>query len=119
MAGSATARLGRPISACETDFASRCDCISAWPVAPTCAEPCVVEEFDGQSLASPPWTVVRPSGNLTVSGGSVKIPMEATDLYQTTNTARVCSAVRTPRRPSGPKLGAGCSVSARVRAGES
>ncbi|HSF35420.1 MAG TPA: ThuA domain-containing protein [Nocardioides sp.] len=53
-----------------------------------CAEPCVVEEFNGQSLASPPWTVVRPSGNLTVSGGSVKIPMEATDLYQTTNTAR-------------------------------
>ena len=31
---------------------------------------------------------VRPSGNLTVSGGSVKIPIEATDLYQTTNTAR-------------------------------
>ncbi|WP_299924526.1 ThuA domain-containing protein [uncultured Nocardioides sp.] len=53
-----------------------------------CTEPCVVEEFNGQSLASPPWTVVRPSGNLTVSDGSVKIPMEATDLYQTTNTAR-------------------------------
>ncbi|WP_246850470.1 ThuA domain-containing protein [Nocardioides xinjiangensis] len=53
-----------------------------------CPQPCFVEDFNGQSLTSPPWTVVRPSGNLTVSGGSVKIPMEGTDLYQTTNTAR-------------------------------
>ena len=28
-----------PISACDTDLASRCDCISAWPVAATCAAP--------------------------------------------------------------------------------
>lgn len=52
-----------------------------------CSPPCVVEEFDGNALGAD-WTTVRPSGNLTVSGGSVKIPMEATDLYQTTNTAR-------------------------------
>ncbi|WP_318151975.1 ThuA domain-containing protein [Nocardioides hwasunensis] len=53
-----------------------------------CSASCFVDEFGGQALASPQWSVVRPSGNLTVSGGSVKIPMEATDLYQTTNTAR-------------------------------
>ncbi|MFC7725283.1 ThuA domain-containing protein [Nocardioides sp. GCM10028917] len=52
-----------------------------------CTPPCVVEDFDGSALSSD-WSVVRPSGNLTVSGGSVKIPMEGTDLYQTTNTAR-------------------------------
>ena len=27
---------GLPTSACETDLASRCDCISDWPVTPTC-----------------------------------------------------------------------------------
>ena len=53
-----------------------------------CTPPCNVEDFNGQALASPPWSVVRPSGNLVVSNGSLKIPMEATDLYQTTNTAR-------------------------------
>lgn len=47
----------------------------------------VVDQFTGTALGSG-WTTVRPSGNLSVSGGSVKIPMEATDLYQTTNTAR-------------------------------
>ena len=27
-----------PTSACDTDLASRCDCICAWPLAPTWAE---------------------------------------------------------------------------------
>ena len=52
-----------------------------------CSPPCVVEQFTGSSLSSD-WTTVRPSGNLTVSDGSVTIPLEATDLYQGTNTAR-------------------------------
>ena len=56
--------------------------------ATPCAKPCNVEDFNGNALLDPPWSVVRPSGNLTVSNGSLKIPMEATDLYQTTNTAR-------------------------------
>jgi PKD repeat protein len=48
---------------------------------------CFVENFDGNALTAG-WGLVRPSGNLVVSGGTVKIPLEATDLYQTTNTAR-------------------------------
>ena len=44
-------------------------------------------DFNGTALSSD-WSLVRPSGNLVVSNGSVKIPMEATDIYQTTNTAR-------------------------------
>ncbi|QDH10819.1 DUF1349 domain-containing protein [Nocardioides dongxiaopingii] len=48
---------------------------------------CVVDQFDGNALSTS-WSTVRPSGNLTVSGGSVSIPLESTDLYQTTNTAR-------------------------------
>lgn len=55
--------------------------------AEPCAPDCFVDAFDGNALGGD-WTLVRPSGNLTVSGGSVKIPLEATDLYQTTNTAR-------------------------------
>src|SRR4029079_12610615 len=43
--------------------------------------------FNGTALSAD-WSVVRPSGNLVVSGGTVKIPLEATDLYQTTNSAR-------------------------------
>ncbi|MCF6376869.1 ThuA domain-containing protein [Nocardioides KLBMP 9356] len=55
--------------------------------ATPCSPPCVVEDFNGSALGND-WSLVRPSGNLTVSNGSVKIPLEATDLYQTTNTAR-------------------------------
>jgi PKD repeat protein/glucose/arabinose dehydrogenase len=82
--------LGSTAAGAADNISAEFDYFTLTPddTAVPCAEPCVVEEFDGQSLASPPWTVVRPSGNLTVSGGSVKIPMEATDLYQTTNTAR-------------------------------
>lgn len=63
-----------------------------------CSPPCVVEEFDGNALGSD-WTTVRPSGNLTVSGSSLKIPMEATDLYQTTNTARDLVLTDLPEGP--------------------
>ncbi|WP_243731726.1 ThuA domain-containing protein [Nocardioides ochotonae] len=52
-----------------------------------CEPGCLVEQFDGTALGSD-WDVVRPSGNLEVSGGTVDIPLEATDLYQGTNTAR-------------------------------
>jgi len=45
------------------------------------------DEFDGSSLSDCRWTVLRPDGTLTVSGGSLKLPVTATDLYQTTNTA--------------------------------
>ncbi len=31
------------------------------------------------------WQVIRPTGNLTVGGGNLTIPLAATDLYQTTN----------------------------------
>lgn len=55
--------------------------------AEPCAPDCLVENFDGNALGEG-WDVVRPSGNLSVSGGSVKVPLEATDLYQGTNTAR-------------------------------
>ena len=63
-----------------------------------CNNGCFVEEFDGSALSSD-WGTVRPSGNLTVSGGSVKIPMEATDLYQTTNTARDLVLTDLPEGP--------------------
>ena len=63
-----------------------------------CSPPCVVEQFDGNALGSD-WTTVRPSGNLTVSGSSLKIPMEATDLYQTTNTARDLVLTDLPEGP--------------------
>ncbi|WP_139984529.1 ThuA domain-containing protein [Nocardioides litoris] len=55
----------------------------------SCDEPetCLTDQFAGNALGTG-WSTTRPSGNLTVSGGSVKIPLEATDLYQTTNTAR-------------------------------
>ena len=35
-----------PISACETDLARRCDCISAWPLAATCAAPRPAEAIE-------------------------------------------------------------------------
>ena len=57
-----------------------------------------MEEFNGSALGSD-WGTVRPSGNLTVSGGSVNIPMEATDLYQTTNTARDLVLTDLPEGP--------------------
>lgn len=52
-----------------------------------CSNGCQVEQFNGSALSGD-WTTVRPSGNLVVSDGSVKIPLEGTDLYQGTNTAR-------------------------------
>jgi len=55
--------------------------------AEPCTPGCLVEQFDGSALGSD-WDVVRPSGNLEVSDGTVNIPLEATDLYQGTNTAR-------------------------------
>ncbi len=44
------------------------------------------DDFNGTSL-DPTWSVVRPSGTLTVGGGVVSIPTESGDIYQTTNTA--------------------------------
>ena len=63
-----------------------------------CNNGCFVEDFNGSALSSD-WGTVRPSGNLTVSGGSVNIPMEATDLYQTTNTARDLVLTDLPEGP--------------------
>ncbi|MQW74974.1 DUF1349 domain-containing protein [Nocardioides sp. dk4132] len=59
---------------------------------------CLVEEFDGSALGSA-WDVVRPSGNLEVSDGTVNIPLEATDLYQGTNTARDLVLTDLPEGP--------------------
>src|SRR3954452_1503205 len=44
------------------------------------------DDFNGTSLASS-WSVLRPSGTLTVGNGVVTIPTESGDIYQTTNTA--------------------------------
>jgi len=78
-----TAASATPAITAQFDFFT----ITPDDTAVPCPNGCLVEQFDGSALA-PEWTTVRPSGNLTVSGGSVRIPMEATDLYQTTNTAR-------------------------------
>jgi cytochrome c len=41
----------------------------------------IVDEFDGTSLAMPPWEVVRQDQNLTVSGGALRIPAAQGDIY--------------------------------------
>ena len=64
-----------------------------------CATPCRRRELQRNCVELATGACVRPSGNLVVSGGSVKIPLEATDLYQTTNTARDLVLTRPPRRP--------------------
>ncbi|MCP3420983.1 ThuA domain-containing protein [Nocardioides pinisoli] len=81
--------LGSTAAAAADNITAEFDYFTITPddTAVDCTPPCLAEDFDGNALDSD-WTTVRPSGNLTVSGGSVKIPMEATDLYQTTNTAR-------------------------------
>ncbi len=45
------------------------------------------DEFDGNALSDCIWDVIRPDGTLTVADGNLNIPVAATDLYQTTNTA--------------------------------
>jgi hypothetical protein len=35
---------GLPTNACDTDLARRCDCISDWPIAPTCRAPLSVRD---------------------------------------------------------------------------
>jgi PKD repeat protein len=81
--------LGATAAGAADNLVAKFDYFTITPdsTATPCSPPCVVEDFNGTALSSD-WSVVRPSGNLTVSGGSVKIPMEGTDLYQTTNTAR-------------------------------
>ncbi len=44
------------------------------------------DDFNGTSLASS-WSVVRPSGTISVANGIATIPTESGDIYQTTNTA--------------------------------
>ena len=44
------------------------------------------DDFNGTALASS-WTVMRPSGTLSVGNGVLSIPTESGDIYQTTNTA--------------------------------
>ncbi|WP_380166712.1 ThuA domain-containing protein [Jannaschia sp. R86511] len=44
------------------------------------------DDFDGDTLDSDRWEVVRPDGNLSVEGGSLVLPTSATDIYQGTNT---------------------------------
>ena len=53
---------GLPVSACDTDLASRCDCISAWPLAATCAEPRPAETNERIVSAIRP---TRPSASIT------------------------------------------------------
>ena len=52
-----------------------------------CTGDCFADQFGGAEL-NEDWSVVEPSGNLSVAGGAVEIPLEATDLYQASNTAR-------------------------------
>lgn len=66
--------------------------------AEPCGNGCLVEQFDGTTL-NPDWATIRPSGNLEVSDGSLQIPMEGTDLYQTTNTARDLVLTDLPEGP--------------------
>src|SRR4051794_26435056 len=60
------------------------------PVTVTAGGSCTAgtfrDDFNGTSLASS-WSVLRPSGTLTVGNGVVTIPTESGDIYQTTNTA--------------------------------
>ncbi len=81
--------LGSTAAGAADNISAKFDYFTITPddTAVPCLTPCFVEDYNGTALSSD-WSVVRPSGNLVVSGGSVKIPLEATDLYQTTNTAR-------------------------------
>ena len=92
--------LGSTAAGAADNITAKFDYFTITPddTAVQCSPPCVVEQFDGNALGSD-WTTVRPSGNLTVSGGSLKIPMEATDLYQTTNTARDLVLTDLPEGP--------------------
>ncbi|QSF56523.1 ThuA domain-containing protein [Nocardioides sp. zg-1228] len=81
--------LGATAAGAADNLVAKFDYFTLTPddTAEPCNNGCFVEEFNGSTLTSD-WSTVRPSGNLTVSGGALTIPMEATDLYQTTNTAR-------------------------------
>ena len=45
------------------------------------------DDFNGTDL-DPSWTVIRRDQTLTVADGLLKIPTQAGDIYQTTNTAK-------------------------------
>jgi PKD repeat protein len=45
------------------------------------------DDFNGNELGAP-WTVVRRDAGLVVNNGTVTLPAQAGDLYQTTNTAK-------------------------------
>ena len=69
---------GLPIRACDTDLARRCDCISAWPVAPTWAEPrlaafsevivTATTPMKPSSTRPPRMRCCSPSGRSPISG---------------------------------------------------
>ena len=70
----------------QGSFNTRTFEVKVSPAAPSCLG-AKSDEFDGSSLDSTRWTVIRPDGNLTVSDGAVHIPTAPADLYQTTNNA--------------------------------
>jgi len=47
----------------------------------------VVDDFDGAELGAP-WTVERPDEALVVGGGTLQIPAQTGDIYQTRNDAK-------------------------------
>jgi PKD repeat protein/glucose/arabinose dehydrogenase len=47
-----------------------------------------VDDFDGTSLAEPPWEVVRRDQQLTVSGGALRIPAQQGDVYAAGGNAK-------------------------------
>ena len=81
--------VGSTVAAAADGVTAAFDYFTLTPdsTAVPCSPPCLVEDFSGTALDSD-WSVVRPSGNLAVANGSVQVPLEATDLYQTINTAR-------------------------------
>ncbi|WP_336922145.1 ThuA domain-containing protein [Aquipuribacter sp. SD81] len=44
------------------------------------------DDFEGDSLDTDRWEVVRPDGNIRFEDGAIVIPTSATDIYQNTNT---------------------------------
>ncbi|MFB9315816.1 ThuA domain-containing protein [Nocardioides plantarum] len=74
--------------AASTGITAKYDYFTLTPddTATPCAGEGCLESFDGTSLSNT-WEVVRPTGNITVGGGNLTIPMAGTDLYQTTNSA--------------------------------
>jgi hypothetical protein len=79
---------GLPSRACDTDLARRCDCISAWPVAPTC---CAVR------------SALDTIQNTTTASAS------SAAASTMDSTRWCCAAVRVPRPGIGKASSASCA----------